>query len=141
MSEKEVLMNSNYSKLGLLLFSVRPSTVFADGGVSGALGAIDSMILIILIMSVLAHALVVYLKSRGTASKQMAPISLSVSAFTISFWLIQFLDNIANRLYYSWPNYHGGVLLPVILIILMVIIIWTIKATLQQSNSSDDSEK
>lgn len=134
-------MNSNYSKLGLLLLSVKPSTVFAHGGVSGALGAIDSMILIILIMSVLAHALVVYRKSRGTASKQMAPISLLVSAFTISFWLIQFLNNIANRLYYSWPNYHGGVLLPVILIILMVIIIWTIKATLQQSDSSDDSEK
>jgi len=134
-------MKYNYLKT-LFLFLI-PSHSFADGGISGALGFIDSMILVILIIAVIIHALVVRVKHRKGDFKQVSTVitSLSFSALTMMFWLIQFLNNIANRLYYSWPNYHGGVLLPVILLILMAIIAWTLKVSLQQHLQSNEHKE
>jgi len=117
-----------------------PSTAFADGGISGALGFIDSLVLVLLITSVIIHAIFVYFLGKKQAFKrsELVAASLFFSSLTIMFWLIQFLNNIANRLYYSWPNYHGGILLPVILITLTVVIIWTVKVPLRQYIHSND---
>lgn len=124
----------NYKGLEYCFLLLIPSHSFADGGISGALEFIDSLLLIILIISVIIHALVVRMKHKkgGFKYAQTMMASLSFSALTLMFWLIQFLNNIANRLYYSWPNYHGGILLPIILLILMIIIAWTLKMSLQQ---------
>jgi len=130
------MKSSVFRCLFLLYF---PPAAFADGGSSGALGFIDSMILSLLTITVIIHALIVRSKHRKGGFKQLSTIltSLSFSALTMMFWLIQFLNNIANRLYYSWPNYHGGIVLPVILLVLMVIIAWTLKVSLQQHLSSN----
>ncbi len=133
-------MNLLKASIGLVLISVS-SLAFALGGISGALDFIDSLMLIILIITVIIHALVVFFKCKNNTLKQKAIIATSFlfSALTIMFWLIQFLNNIANSLYYSWPNYYGGVLLPVILILLLIIIVWTLKMTLQQYSYSNDN--
>ena len=120
-----------YIVLFLLLFS---SASFADEGMSGSLEFIDSLILIILIMTVIIHAgIVCFLRKKETFKRiEILTTSILFSAFEIIFWLVQFLDSLANRLIYSWPNYHGGVLLPITLVILMVIIIWTVREPLRQ---------
>jgi len=125
-------MNFNYMKWCILCLI--PSPAFALGGISSALGFIDSIILTVLILTVIIHAVLVYSLTKKAAFKRIEILTTSIlfSAFEIIFWLVQFLDSLANRLIYSWPNYHGGVLLPITLVILMVIIIWTVREPLRQ---------